>query len=408
MCDDTVILNYKYKLYVNDMNKKLDELIISSDFAWNHIVKLSNRYYRMFHKSVNCNNMQKHMARLAKINPFWKKLDSQSMQEISQKYKHSLDMSFKLKRGFPKERNPFKNYGSVKFKQTGYRLDISNSNPKIGLLYINKLSKTKPFKFKLTRLYGEVRNITVKKDKDHTFYLIICTRVPKQHLERIANESVGIDMGMKNLMVTSDSEYVSVPEFVHVGYRKIAAYSRKISHKYEAKVFGFSFKRAKKDLNRAYDKLTDSRDNWQWNKAHELCKTYSFIAIEDLNIKGMMRRGKKRRFGKKLSKCAIYSFIEKLKYIATKYDTLVYQIDRWDPSSQICHICGHRTSQTKDLSCRKWICENCGNELERDFNAAKNILKIAINRISGKGISLDGSSSETKMASSNGSTGQLR
>ena len=377
------------------MNKKLDELIISSNFAWNHIVKLSNRYYRMFRKSVNCNAMQKHMAKLAKTNPFWKKLDSQSLQEISQKYKRALDMSFKLKRGFPKEHNPFKSYGSIKFKQSGYRLDVSKSNPKTGLLYINKLSKTRPFKFKLTRPYGEVRNITLKKDKDNTFYLIICTRVHKEHLDRITNSSVGIDMGMKTLMVTSDGEFINLPEFVHTGYRDISKYSRKVSYKYDAKVFGSSFKRARRDLNRAYDKLVDSRNDWQWKKAHEFCKTYAVIALEDLNVKGMMKRGKKRRFGKKLSKCSIYSFIEKLKHVATKYDTLVYQIDRWDPSSQLCHICGHRTSQTKDLNCRRWTCELCGTSHDRDVNAAINILNIAIDRISGKGVSPDGSGSET-------------
>ena len=92
-----MIRNYKYKLYISKNTKHLSRLITSANFAWNHIVTLSNRYYKLYHTSVTSSQLQKHMAKLAKKDPFWCKLDSQTMQAISQKYTDALSQHFKQK-----------------------------------------------------------------------------------------------------------------------------------------------------------------------------------------------------------------------------------------------------------------------------------------------------------------------
>ena len=390
-----VIRNYKYKLYISKNTKKLSELITSSNFVWNKIVRLTRRYYKMFHKSVSKYRLQKQVTKWMKHNEYWCKFDAQSMQAISHKYSDALDNVFKLKRGFPKTKKCY-DIGSIKFNKQGYKLFDD------GRLIINKISKTKPFKFKVTRMYGEVRTITIKRDRLNCLWLIVCCRVPKEHIERLCNGSIGMDFGLKTFLTTSQGEVINIPNFVNDSFKEISKCCKDISHKYEAKVYGSSFKRSKKRLLKAYQKLTNKRDDYYWKLAHTLCRENSLIAIEDLNIKGMSSRTMKdklkhgrKRFGKKISMLSPSSFNQKLEVVADKYDTLIYRIDRWFPSSQLCSICGYQNKETKNLNIRKWICPNCHTQHNRDVNASINILNEALNNILGKGISLDGSDSKT-------------
>jgi putative transposase len=98
-----------------------------------------------------------------------------------------------------------------------------------------------------------------------------------------------------------------------------------------------------------------------------------------------------RMWGRKVSDRSYGEFIIKLLYIAEKYNTKVVKINRFEATSQICHRCGARNTNTKDLKVRNWTCPECGVEHDRDVNAAINILKIS----EGKGISLDRSDNKT-------------
>lgn len=125
-------------------------------------------------------------------------------------------------------------------------------------------------------------------------------------------------------------------------------------------------------MARIHKEIENKRDDFQWKLAHELCSNYSFIAIEDLNIEGM-----KRMWGKKISDLAHSKFIGKLKYIATKYGTIIQEVPRFYPSSKTCSCCGH-VKETLLLSDRVYVCEKCGLVKDRDENASDNILSEGI------------------------------
>jgi putative transposase len=98
-----------------------------------------------------------------------------------------------------------------------------------------------------------------------------------------------------------------------------------------------------------------------------------------------------RLWGRKVSDLSYGDFVEKLLYISQKYNTSVVKIGRFDATSQVCHCCGYKNIDTKNLSVRTWICPNCGANHDRDINAAINILLIS----KGKGISLGRSDNKT-------------
>ena len=319
--------------------------------------------------------MQKHIAKLAKNNQYWSLMGSQSLQEICQRVDNSYKMFFKkIGRGRPNFHNPYKS-GSFMFKgKVGY---VLNGNE----ITINKLCHT--YKFKLTRQYGIVKNVCIKRDNRGYLWLIITTDVEPKQYERLGNASIGIDFGLKHFITTSDGEIIDSPETYKKSLKQLAKLNRNLSRK---KKGSNSRKRAKKQLAKLHEHIANQRSDFQWKLAHELCRQCVHIGVEDLNLKGMQRL-----WGRKISDLSYGEFINKLTYIATKYNTVVVKIGKFEASSQICNVCGYRHNDTKNLDVRKWICPECGTEHDRDINAAKNILNIS----NGKGISHGRSDNKT-------------
>jgi putative transposase len=280
----------------------------------------------------------------------------------------------KIGRGRPNFHNPYKS-GSFMFKgKVGYSL---NGNT----ITINKLKHT--YKFKLTRQYGTVKNVHVKRDNLGYLWLIITTDVQPKLYDRLGNASIGLDFGMKHFITTSDGEIIDSPETYKKSLKQLSKLNCNLSKK---KSGSNSRKRAKRELTKLHERIANQRSDFQWKLAHDLCKHCSHIGIEDLNLNGM-----KKLWGRKISDLSYGDFVQKLMYVSQKYNTSVVKIGRFDATSQVCHCCGYKNSSTKDLSVRTWTCPECGIEHDRDVNAAINILLIS----KGKGISLGSSDSKT-------------
>ena len=370
-----MILNYKYRLYSNKYTKELSQLVTTSTFVWNHIVSLYRRYYKLYGTNPSCTQMQKHIAKVAKNSPYWNKMGSQSLQELCQRVDATYKMFFKkIGRGRPNFHNPYKS-GSFMFKgKVGYSL---NGNT----ITINKLQRT--YNFKLTRQYGTVKNVHIKRDNLGYLWLIITTDVQPKQYNRLGNASIGIDFGMKHFLTTSDGEIIDSPEVYKKSLKQLSKLNRNLSKK---KIGSNSRKKSKRELAKLHYRIANQRSDFHWKLAHELCKYCSHIGIEDLNLNGM-----KKLWGRKISDLSYGDFIQKLMYVSQKYKTSVVKIGRFDATSQVCHCCGYKNSSTKDLSVRTWACPNCGIEHDRDINAAINILLIS----EGKGIFLGSSDSKT-------------
>ena len=133
---------------------------------------------------------------------------------------------------------------------------------------------------------------------------------------------------------------------------------------------------------REMHKINDLRSDFQWKLAHQLCKQYDYIFIEDLNIEGM-----KRLWGKKVSDLSHSSFIDKLMYVSSKYGVTIHKIDKWYPSSKTCECgCINKGLSLRD---RTWVCPACGAINDRDVLAAKNILRKGISELESKSNSSD-------------------
>ena len=125
-------------------------------------------------------------------------------------------------------------------------------------------------------------------------------------------------------------------------------------------------------IDRIHEEIANRRDDWQWKLAHELCRAYDTLCVEDLQLTGMSRL-----WGRKMADLAFGSFMQKLVHTASKYGCEVRKVDRYYPSSRTCGCCGY-VYEHLDLRDRQWTCSQCGTTPDRDVNAATNILRQGI------------------------------
>lgn len=128
--------------------------------------------------------------------------------------------------------------------------------------------------------------------------------------------------------------------------------------------------RARKNLVRKYEDISNRRHDWSWKLAHELTDKFDVLCFETLNLKGMQRL-----WGRKISDLAFGEFLQILEWIAKKKNRQIVFIDKWYPSSKTCSCCGH-VLESLDLSVREWRCPSCQSVNGRDENAAKNICAV--------------------------------
>lgn len=357
------MITYKYKLYKSKRNKGIDSLLKEACFVWNHCLAVQKRYYSLFGKYVNANRMKTHFAKHYKMGA----MHSQSVQEVIERLDLAYKRFFEKTAKRPPKFKKASDFTSIVYKQGGFVL-------KGNTFKINKIGKT--FRFSLSRpVKGEIKRLSVKKSHAGDYYITVVTDAePKRYRKTHDGASVGIDFGLKTYMTLSDGGKVENPEFLKHNLVKLRKASKKLSN---AQRGSNNRKRRKVELNRCYEKVCNSRSDWQWKLAHEICRQYDNIFIEDLNLTGMCRR-----WGRKMHDLAHGEFVNILKCVADKYGCTIHKIDRYYPSSKTC-TCGYVNDKLK-LSDREWTCPVCGEHHDRDLLAACNILRRGIDELGGK------------------------
>ena len=349
-----MIKTYKYKLYKTKKLKHLHKLINLSGNIYNHCIALHKRYYRLYHKTLNINILQKHITKLKKLDKYkhWRILGSQAIQEIAERIDNGYKKFFRHENKRPPTFKKVKKYKSFKLKgKVGYKI---NSN----VITINK----KNYKFWLSReIDGDIKTLSVKRDTLGDVYLFITLDDYFNPKHTISGKSVGIDFGLKTFLTIYDGNVIDKKDSPLHLLKKIDDI-RKLSKAVSEKKKGSNNrKRAVLNLTRLHRKIANQRLDFFFKLANKLSK-FDNIFIEDLNLKAMQML-----WGRKVSDVPFAKFI---KILETK--TNVIKIDRFYPSSKICSECGYIY---KDLSLKEryWYCPKCGIWHDRDENAAKNI-----------------------------------
>ena len=361
--------SFRFKLYKSDKNAKLHKQINAAGLIYNHCIALHKRYYKIFGKYLNKNQLQKHLVKLKRMPKFGyiKEIGSQSVQDITDRIDKAFRLFFSnLKRKVRCSPPNFKKvvrYKSFTLKQkAGWKLDENTCTLKVnGQNYRY---------FRSRRISGKVKTVTIKRDSLGDFYVCIVTDAKDFAVETRTGKSVGFDFGLKKFLTASDGKDIISPLFFAQKSTAIKNACKNLSRK---KKGSNNRRKAVLNLARLYRKTFNQRHNFHFKLARRLCLEYETICIEDLNLKGMQKL-----YGRKIGDLAFSEFVNILKYTASKFGVNVVEADRYFASSQICHCCGCKNPEVKDLNVREWVCPKCGTKHDRDRNAAKNILNFGL------------------------------
>jgi len=355
---------YCFKLYRSKRNTKLYKLINIAGSIYNHLIALHRRYYKLYRKSLNANKLMKHITKLKKQKRFayWNQLGSQAIQDIAQRIDRAYKLFFQnLKRGVrtaPPSFKKVRRYKSFTLKQAGHWLVEDNRIVIMGNEYKY---------FKSQNIEGKVKTLTVKRNTLGDIYIYLVCENNASSTEPRSGKNVGFDFGLHTFLKASDGTDVASPMFFKQATKEIRRLCKALSRK---KKGSNNRKKAKLALAKAYLRIANQRKDYHFKLAKELAEKYTLICIEDLNIKAMQKL-----WGKKISDLGHAQFVNTLKHQCSKTGTVVSEIPRFYPSSKTCSDCGY-VLDSLSLSTREWTCPGCGMVHDRDFNAARNILRV--------------------------------
>jgi putative transposase len=209
--------------------------------------------------------------------------------------------------------------------------------------------------------------VIVSRESDGRWYVTFTVDTDDPEPAPETGRATGADLGVKDFAVLSTGEKITNPRHLERKARNLARYQRRLARKQKGSA---NRAKAKAKVARAHRKVRNARQDFLHRASTRLVRENDLIAVEDLNVAGMVRNWKLARV---ISDCGWGEFRRQLEYKCERYGRTLAVVDRWYPSSKTCSTCGHLLASLS-LSTRHWACPSCGTRHDRDINAAKNIL----------------------------------
>ena len=365
----------KVRLYPNKaQEQELNKVLGSYRFVYNHMLALKQESYETDKTILGLNELSKYFYGTLLKNEEYVWLKKQNTNVMAQSIRQMLTAYNR----FFKEHNGFPKFKSKKDKQSALfsRNAISKRNT-FETKHITLIQPLKNIKFRCSDLYfrrlqkhkGNIRSATLSKTKSGNYFLSILIELLECEYVKFkkTDKKVGIDLGIKDFVITSDGETFENKHFFKKEEDKIARLQRQLSKKLKD-----SNNRNKQRIRLAkvFERMTNKKNSYIHFVVNELLKSYDTIFMEDLNVQGML---KNHHIAKAIQEVGFCKFKTILMNKALQNNKQVVLIDRFYPSSKTCSCCGYKNQDLK-LSDREWICTQCGEHHDRDINAARNIL----------------------------------
>ena len=351
---------FKFRIEPNKQQKVLiNKTLGCTRFLYNRMLDEKQTKYKSKDKSKLKTEKE------YKIDFEWlKEVDSTALQQARIDLKTAYDNFFrKLKAGqptnlkFKSKHNPKNSYrtinvnNSIRVEENKIRL------PKLGFV-----------KFKKSReVSGKIKSVTVSKNILGRCYISVLCEVEIEKLPKLDTQ-VGIDLGLKEFCITSDSEFVSNPRFLRKSEQELKKAQRILSHRVKK---GKNRFKQQKVVFKIHQKIANQRLDFLHKLSTRLIIENQVICLEDLQVRNMV---KNHCLAKSISDVSWSKFVELLRYKAEWYGRELVQIGKFFPSSKTCSSCGN-IKKDLTLKDREYQCSSCGTKIDRDYNASLNILE---------------------------------
>ena len=362
----------KIRLYLNnEQEQKINSLLGSYRFVFNQCLSYKKQRYdsdkqntslsdlgHLFHQELRNENiwLKEHNTKVLK----------QSIINLEQSYKNF----FKLHKGFPKFKSKHDEQ-KVRFPQEAVASKTFNEDSS----RLNLTKTIKDLKFKCSDrdknyLYKNkqgIKSVTITKTKSNKYFAtILIDGDLLRTVNKPNNTSIGLDLGIKSLITFSDAQSIDNPKWIRTNEKQL----KKIQKQLSKKVKGSNNRnKVRLKLAKLHEKIKNQKQDFLHNITTKIITENQIIVLEDLNVSGML---KNHKLAKSIQELGLYELRRQLEYKSLWYRRELVFVSRWYPSSKTCCECGWKNDNLT-LGDREFMCEDCGNVIDRDLNASINI-----------------------------------
>ena len=365
----------KIRLYPNKTQEQtLNKVLGCYRFVYNQMLARKQNAYKTNKTNLKVTDLSKwfHGTLLKDEQYTWlKEQNTKVMKQAIRQMDGAYQKFFKQHNGFPK-------FKTKKDKQSAlFPYEAISKHNTFETRHISLTTPLKNIKFRCSDLYfsrlqkynKNIRSATLSKTKSGNFFLSILIEMKDTELKKFehTNEQVGIDLGVKDFVITSDGEVFENKHFFKKEEKQIKKLQRQLSKKVKG---SNNRKKVQIRIAKLFERIMNKKNAYIHYVTNELLTYFDTIFMEDLNVSGMLRN---HHLAKAIQEVGFYKFKETLINKALVNDKQVIFVDRFYPSSKTCSVCGYKKRDLR-LSDREWVCPVCGTQHDRDINAATNIL----------------------------------
>jgi putative transposase len=350
----------------NEQAELINKHIGSCRFVYNLALEVKNYAFATQRKNLSCFDLISQLPGLKEECPWLKEVDSQALQQAVINLDKAFTRFFKGYSAFPKFKNKYK---TQSFRNPhGNKVEIKDGKifqPKfkdgINIIVDRKYS-------------GNIKSTTISRAPTGKYFVSVLVETGHKAPNPITvkeETAIGIDLGIKDLIVTSDGLKVNNPKYLKRSLARLKYLNRQVSKKKKGSV---NRKKAAQQLALLHEKIANQRKDFLHKLSSQLIKNHDTLCFEDLQVTNMV---KNHKLAQAISDSGWGIFVEICKYKAEWYGKNILQIPTFQPSTKICSTCGH-TNHELTLADRNWRCLKCDSCHDRDINAAINIKKYSL------------------------------
>lgn len=362
--------SFKYRLYpTKEQKAQIQKNFGCVRFVYNYYLAKRIEMYEKYKETFNYYACAKDLTQLKKELTWLKEAESTSLQSSLKNLDRAYRKFFKAYSGYPRFKSKKTHRFSYTCKCVSNNIEIIDTNkiklPKLGIV---KIKNNLP-------IQGRILSATISQVPSGKYFVsICCDNVNIQPFEKTGSV-VGIDLGIKDFAITSDGVKIPNPKYLKQSLDKLTKLQRELSRKTRG---SSNYNKQRIKVAKLQEHIANQRKDFLHKVSTQLVKDYDIICLEDLKVKNML---KNHNIARSIADVSWSTFTSYLTYKSLWYDKQISKISTFFPSSQNCNKCGEKFPFTKNLGVREWTCPNCGSKLDRDINAANNILDEGIRLI---------------------------